>query len=181
MKGRVMYVDRDVSHLEGIAPILRGHNFMMRQLLDREYGAGNVDSFYDLGEWVFDKFQNKADLGTPYTALITHVPPEHGKVIRGLEGRWAFHAVYERSLGILGELKRMNPGLFILAYTGATSVPRSSMESVFALDGTIDAIVSKSSSAEIDSDFEKIKKALRHVLEVSDISEAADGAKPSAE
>ncbi len=164
MTGRILYVDSDLTHRRRIRPELSEHASRMASLLAEEYGADNVDSYYNLDERITRMAREKADSGEPYRALITHVPHELGKVTSGMTSRIAFLAAYERSLGLLEALKDRNPGLFILAYTGATSVPRSVMESVLVGEGPIDALVPKSSSAEIESDFENIKDALSGVV-----------------
>ena len=162
MNKRVLFVRASSSRPEK-DECFQAENRIAKQLATKF----NLESSFNLGyehvNRITFSIQNEAE---SFRALITHVPPNQGIEARPREGwetrREYYSRCYVSSLKILEQIKKIDPSITIIAYSGINRIPE--VEDILVTEGPIAEIVSKSHPDKWEKDFEALKNALERYV-----------------
>ncbi len=151
---RVLFVDRDYTeegHLDERAIKMQRE---IAHLMSEDFG---LEKMFGLSERVALRIQERIREGKKFGALVTHVPyNDVDDGYRRIGGSLYYLKRYAISLDILSNIRRMNPQLIIVAYTGA-DIEVSECSRIFKENG-VDAMVGK--TLDPDRDYGYIKMHL---------------------
>ena len=157
-KPRIFFVDKNYENYVQCIQLNKTQGFIVSCLRVRF----DVDFTLNLDESHIKAVERAMHNKKAYSAMVSHVPYQNNRLNNGLEGVDFYKDFYGRSLGILKSIKAIQPGLPIVAYTGADDIPE--VHKVFLQEGPIDIIVHKTSPERWKEDFRKIEEALEALI-----------------